>query len=114
MIPWLREHFGNPASRSHAWGWEAEAAVEKAREQVAAAFFGNTSAASTFQASSMVVANLTTSSSVASTITVSALAFSQLVVMSLNTTTPNPNTVVTYLSTVINGTGYRIPLYAGV
>ena len=23
MIPWLREHFGNPASRSHAWGWEA-------------------------------------------------------------------------------------------
>ena len=21
MIPWLREHFGNPASRSHAWGW---------------------------------------------------------------------------------------------
>ncbi|HXD07646.1 MAG TPA: IscS subfamily cysteine desulfurase [Burkholderiaceae bacterium] len=36
MIPWLREHFGNPASRSHAWGWEAEAAVEKAREHVAA------------------------------------------------------------------------------
>ena len=36
MIPWLREHFGNPASRSHAWGWEAEAAVEKGREQVAA------------------------------------------------------------------------------
>lgn len=36
MIPWLREHFGNPASRSHAWGWEAEAAVEKARENVAA------------------------------------------------------------------------------
>lgn len=36
MIPWLREHFGNPASRSHAWGWEAEVAVEKAREQVAA------------------------------------------------------------------------------
>jgi cysteine desulfurase len=35
MIPWLREHFGNPASRSHAWGWEAEAAVEKSREQVA-------------------------------------------------------------------------------
>jgi cysteine desulfurase len=35
MIPWLREHFGNPASRSHAWGWEAEAAVENAREQVA-------------------------------------------------------------------------------
>ena len=35
MIPWLREHFGNPASRSHAWGWEAEAAVERARGQVA-------------------------------------------------------------------------------
>jgi hypothetical protein len=37
MIPWLREHFGNPASRSHAYGWEAEAAVERAREQVACA-----------------------------------------------------------------------------
>jgi cysteine desulfurase len=36
MVPWLREHFGNPASRSHAWGWEAEEAVEKARGQVAA------------------------------------------------------------------------------
>ena len=35
MIPWLREHFGNPASRSHAWGWEAGEAVEKARAQVA-------------------------------------------------------------------------------
>jgi len=35
MIPWLREHFGNPASRTHAYGWEAEAAVEKARVQVA-------------------------------------------------------------------------------
>jgi cysteine desulfurase len=35
IVPWLREHFGNPASRTHAWGWEAEAAVEKAREQVA-------------------------------------------------------------------------------
>jgi len=35
MIPWLREHFGNPASRSHAWGWEAEEAVEKARSDVA-------------------------------------------------------------------------------
>lgn len=35
MVPWLREHFGNPASRSHAWGWEAEEAVEKARTQVA-------------------------------------------------------------------------------
>jgi cysteine desulfurase len=36
MIPWLREHFGNPASRSHAFGWVAEKAVETAREQVAA------------------------------------------------------------------------------
>ncbi len=36
MIPWLTEHFGNPASRSHAYGWEAEKAVEEAREQVAA------------------------------------------------------------------------------
>ena len=36
MIPWLTEHFGNPASRSHAYGWEADAAVEEAREQVAA------------------------------------------------------------------------------
>jgi cysteine desulfurase len=35
MIPWLTEHFGNPASRSHAWGWEAEQVVEKAREEVA-------------------------------------------------------------------------------
>jgi len=36
MIPWLREHFGNPASRTHAWGWEAEEAVEAARGHVAA------------------------------------------------------------------------------
>lgn len=35
MIPWLTEHFGNPASRSHAYGWEAEEAVELARKQVA-------------------------------------------------------------------------------
>lgn len=35
MIPWLCENFGNPASRSHAYGWEAEDAVEQARAQVA-------------------------------------------------------------------------------
>jgi len=36
MIPYLTEHFGNPASRSHAYGWETEKAVEEAREHVAA------------------------------------------------------------------------------
>jgi cysteine desulfurase len=35
MIPYLRQNFGNPASRSHAFGWTAEHAVEQAREQVA-------------------------------------------------------------------------------
>ncbi|WP_374259807.1 IscS subfamily cysteine desulfurase [Zoogloea sp.] len=36
MIPYLTELFGNPASRSHAYGWTAEKAVEEAREEVAA------------------------------------------------------------------------------
>ncbi|RAS39145.1 IscS subfamily cysteine desulfurase [Paraburkholderia bryophila] len=35
MIPYLREQFGNPASRSHSYGWDAERAVEEARENVA-------------------------------------------------------------------------------
>ena len=35
MIPFLREDFGNPASRSHAYGWKAEEAVEAARGHVA-------------------------------------------------------------------------------
>ena len=35
MVPWLYEKFGNPASRSHSIGWDAEHAVENARKQVA-------------------------------------------------------------------------------
>ena len=35
MIQWLTEQFGNPASRSHGYGWEAEEAVEQARVEVA-------------------------------------------------------------------------------
>ncbi|MGS0891915.1 IscS subfamily cysteine desulfurase [Burkholderia stagnalis] len=36
MVPFLYEQFGNPASRSHSYGWDAEQAVEEARAHVAA------------------------------------------------------------------------------
>src|SRR5215471_10221528 len=35
MLPFFMQHFGNAASRSHAYGWTAEEAVDRAREQVA-------------------------------------------------------------------------------
>ncbi|XFE74985.1 aminotransferase class V-fold PLP-dependent enzyme [Algoriphagus halophilus] len=35
MLPWFSQHFGNAASKSHPYGWVAEEAVEKAREQIA-------------------------------------------------------------------------------
>jgi cysteine desulfurase len=35
MMPYLTDQFGDPSSRSHAWGWAAEEAVDRARDQVA-------------------------------------------------------------------------------
>ena len=35
MLPYLTTYYGNPHSRTHAYGWESEAAMEKAREQIA-------------------------------------------------------------------------------
>ena len=37
MLPFFTEHFGNPASSTHQWGWKAQAAVEQARREVAGA-----------------------------------------------------------------------------
>ena len=35
MLPFLTSYYGNPHSRTHAYGWESEKAMEKAREQIA-------------------------------------------------------------------------------
>jgi cysteine desulfurase len=35
MLPFFTEHFGNPSSASHTWGWKAQEAVEAARREVA-------------------------------------------------------------------------------
>lgn len=35
MLPYLTSYYGNPHSRTHAYGWESEKAMEKAREQIA-------------------------------------------------------------------------------
>ena len=40
MLPFLREHFGNAASRSHPFGWKAERAVDEARDRIAALIGG--------------------------------------------------------------------------
>ena len=41
LVPYLHDHFGNPASHSHSYGWEAEKAVEEGRTQIAALIGAN-------------------------------------------------------------------------